>query len=263
MTEPSVSVLITTFNRRALLKLAMKSVLAQTYKNVKVIVYDDGSTDGTPEMMAKWQGDRVRYVRSDDNRGTAIGHNELFALADTEFSALLDSDDMYNIHKIELQVDAMLKLQPSYVGTGQLPVGKTTEHLWEQSPWLTWHRGRATPTILFRTKDALPRDHTIPFGEDRIWEADMALKYGIGVTLPLNLYHKDCRPPARLSRLMPLTESYKVHGKRISDACRERGLDCTHWRGMGDLVFPEMSFAPDGYVLSLLQRYGWHNTEGF
>lgn len=263
MMNPPVSVLITTHNRSALLERAMKSVLAQTYKNVKVLVYDDGSTDNTPDMMRRWVGERVLYFRSEENRGTAVAENELFDLADTELSAFLDSDDICNIHRIELQVDAMLKLKPSYVGTGQLPVGKATEHLWKERPWLTWHRGRATPTIMFRTKDALPRNPTMPLGEDRIWEAEMALKYGIGVSLALSLYHKDCRPPGRLSRIMAISDAVKAERRRLSELCLKGGLVCTNWCGSPGLVFPEMPFVPDSYMLTLLQRMGWHETEGF
>ncbi len=51
--NPLVSVYIPTMNREGLLSRAVESVLAQTYKNIEIIIVDDGSTDGTPALLHK------------------------------------------------------------------------------------------------------------------------------------------------------------------------------------------------------------------
>jgi glycosyltransferase involved in cell wall biosynthesis len=102
---PLVSVVIPTYNRAYCLAGAVDSALGQTHRHVEVIVVDDGSTDGTPELMEeRYGGDgRVRYVRQ-PNQGTNIARNHGLALARGELVALLDSDDTFLPHKLEIQI---------------------------------------------------------------------------------------------------------------------------------------------------------------
>jgi glycosyltransferase involved in cell wall biosynthesis len=105
MSAPLVSVIIPTYNRAALLSEAVNSVLLQTYRNIEIIVIDDGSTDNTTEVMAAY-GDRVRYTRR-PNAGVNAARNLGLKQARGEFVALLDSDDLWAPFKIELQVRLM------------------------------------------------------------------------------------------------------------------------------------------------------------
>ena len=105
MTAPLVSVIIPTYNRAALLTEAVNSVLQQTYRNMEIIVIDDGSTDNTTEVMAGY-GDRVRYTRR-PNAGVNAARNLGLKQARGEFVALLDSDDLWAPFKLELQVRLM------------------------------------------------------------------------------------------------------------------------------------------------------------
>ncbi|HEY6554739.1 MAG TPA: glycosyltransferase, partial [Vicinamibacteria bacterium] len=59
---PLVTVVLPTHNRAHLIARAIDSVLAQTYEPIECIVVDDGSTDGTPEVLARY-GDRIRVIR--------------------------------------------------------------------------------------------------------------------------------------------------------------------------------------------------------
>lgn len=68
-----VSVLITTYNRPALLKRAMASVLGQTYQNLELIIIDDASTDDTPNFVASCSDPRIRFYRNSINIGSACG----------------------------------------------------------------------------------------------------------------------------------------------------------------------------------------------
>ena len=64
-----ISVVIPTYNRRDKLPACIASVLAQTYRNIEVIVVDDASTDGTERLFDRSTDPRVHYVRYGDNRG--------------------------------------------------------------------------------------------------------------------------------------------------------------------------------------------------
>ena len=89
---PTVSVCIPTYNRREYLAETLESVYAQTYKDYEVIVGDDGSTDGTDEMLSQGGYD-LRYYRL-DHQGQPAARNRLIELATGRFITFLDSDDV-------------------------------------------------------------------------------------------------------------------------------------------------------------------------
>lgn len=87
-----ISVIIPTFNRAAMVGNAIRSVLAQTYPRVQIIVVDDGSTDSTAESVQRFQ--TVDYVWQ-PNRGQAAARNAGMARAKGSLIATLDSDDLW------------------------------------------------------------------------------------------------------------------------------------------------------------------------
>jgi GT2 family glycosyltransferase len=105
MPRELVSVVIPTYNRARLLPVAVQSALGQTHPDVEVLVADDGSTDGTRELVAgTWAGDaRVRYLHQ-PNAGVAAARNLALRAAQGDFVALLDSDDSWFPWKLELQL---------------------------------------------------------------------------------------------------------------------------------------------------------------
>jgi glycosyltransferase involved in cell wall biosynthesis len=102
-----VSVVIPTFNRARLLPEAIRSALRQTYRDLTVIVVDDGSTDDTPEVVAGLADDRIDFVRIDHSRSPARARNVGVSRATGQFIAFLDSDDVWVPEKIERQIEAL------------------------------------------------------------------------------------------------------------------------------------------------------------
>jgi glycosyltransferase involved in cell wall biosynthesis len=98
-TMASISVCIPTFNRKAYLKEAIKSVLAQTHKDYEIVIVDDGSTDGT-EQMLKDAGYPIRYYWQ-QNSGDAAARNRLIQLAHGRYITFLDSDDILMPNAVE------------------------------------------------------------------------------------------------------------------------------------------------------------------
>lgn len=88
-----ISVCISTYNRRNYLKEAIESVFRQTYKDYEVIVVDDGSDDGTEEMIRSLNRP-IRYYRQ-ANRGQPHVYNRLAELARGDYLCFLDSDDIF------------------------------------------------------------------------------------------------------------------------------------------------------------------------
>src|SRR5581483_4193490 len=104
-----VSVVIPSFNGARLLAEAVESVLAQTHPAVETIVVDDGSTDDTPALVARW-GDRIRYLRQ-ANRGVCAARNAGLAAARGVYVTFLDHDDRFTPEKLARQA-AVLDAHP-------------------------------------------------------------------------------------------------------------------------------------------------------
>jgi glycosyltransferase involved in cell wall biosynthesis len=88
-----VSVVIPTYNRAPFIAETIASVLAQTHREVEIIVVDDGSTDNTAEVVARF-GERVRYVWQ-QNSERSVTRNHGLELSRGEFVSFLDSDDCW------------------------------------------------------------------------------------------------------------------------------------------------------------------------
>ncbi len=97
-----VSVVVPTYNRGADCLRAVRSVLAQSYADIEVVVVDDGSDDGTADLLAGLDP-RVRYFRQ-ENAGVSAARNRGLEEARGDFIALLDSDDVFHPWKIEAQL---------------------------------------------------------------------------------------------------------------------------------------------------------------
>jgi glycosyltransferase involved in cell wall biosynthesis len=100
-----VSVIIPTYNRRAMLLEAIDSVLAQSTQSFELIVIDDGSTDGTAEHL-EGLAKSIRFERI-DHRGPGAARNRGVALASAPLIAFLDSDDLWAPTKLERQLAFM------------------------------------------------------------------------------------------------------------------------------------------------------------
>jgi glycosyltransferase involved in cell wall biosynthesis len=100
-----ISIVIPTYNRRELICATVDSVLAQSYREVEVIVVDDGSTDGSGELLReRYAGEpRVRYVYQ-GNAERAAARNRGIREARGEFIAFLDSDDLWRPAKLQEQL---------------------------------------------------------------------------------------------------------------------------------------------------------------
>ena len=102
---PQVSVVVPTFDRREVLPRALDSVVAQTYGDWELIVVDDGSIDGTAEMVEQDYPDVHLVVQ--ENRGVSAARNAGIAAAQGEWIAFLDSDDAWLPEKLERQMEAL------------------------------------------------------------------------------------------------------------------------------------------------------------
>lgn len=108
-TKPLVTVLMTAYNAQPFIGLALESLLNQTYKNLEIIIVDDGSTDGTVQEIRRFKFDpRVRVFQFKKNQGPSQASNFGLTKAKGEFLARMDADDIAFPERIEKQVDFLL-----------------------------------------------------------------------------------------------------------------------------------------------------------
>ena len=88
----------------------MESLLAQSFSNWEAIIIDDGSTDETYQVAAKFVDPRIRYVYQ-ENQGLSAARNTGLNLATTEIIALLDADDVWKENYLEMMVPVLLDQQ--------------------------------------------------------------------------------------------------------------------------------------------------------
>jgi glycosyltransferase involved in cell wall biosynthesis len=98
---PLISCIVPAYNAERYLAEAIDSILAQTYPHTQIIVVDDGSTDGTADVVARYGG-RIEGHRQ-PNGGTSAARNRGIAAACGEFLAFLDADDLWHPEKLARQ----------------------------------------------------------------------------------------------------------------------------------------------------------------
>ncbi|MBV9772380.1 MAG: glycosyltransferase [Gemmatimonadetes bacterium] len=112
----TVSVVLASYNQASYLREAVESVLAQTLADWELVVVDNGSTDGSHEILREYADDpRIRLVLHDRNEAITRRLNEAISLTRGEFVSLLYSDDFYLPEKLERQVACFATL-PEKVG---------------------------------------------------------------------------------------------------------------------------------------------------
>lgn len=108
--NPSISVVITTFEKPRLLEQAIRSVLAQTAKPSEIIVVDDGSGNATRDVIHGFAGDGVAHIWQPNSGGPAGPRNTGWSAARGEWIAFLDDDDLWHPRKLEACSDALRRL---------------------------------------------------------------------------------------------------------------------------------------------------------
>ncbi len=108
---PKVSVIMPAYNAEKYIKEAIDSILNQTFKDFEFIIIDDGSTDGTKEIISSYQESRIKLLENDKNLGLVGSLNKGLQIARGEYIARMDADDIALPERLEKQVDFLDKNQ--------------------------------------------------------------------------------------------------------------------------------------------------------
>lgn len=113
--SPTVSVVIPTHNRSALIKRAIRSVLEQTFSDIECIVVDDNSTDDTVSIVGSIDDERLMLLEHRENKGASAARNTGIEQSSGDYIAFLDDDDEWLSEKLEKQL-SLLKSSGDSVG---------------------------------------------------------------------------------------------------------------------------------------------------
>lgn len=225
MKNPFFSVIIPSYNRALFLKIAVSSVLTQTFDDYEIIVTDDGSTDNTQEIIKSIQkktDKNIRYFYR-ENKGPAAARNLGISQAHGEYISFLDSDDRFREDKLKISREYIKKYPNCKIFH--------TEEIWYKSgeilPQKIYHKkpsgkvfensakmcsiGMSTSVI---KKDVFKEigmfDETMPACEDYDFLLRAANKYEV-VLIPFYLTIKEGGHPGQLSFKYPAMDTFRIY----------------------------------------------------
>lgn len=102
-----MTVIIPTYNRADTIKRSIDSVLGQSYRELELIIVDDGSSDNTVQIVNSYQDERLRLIRFSGNHGANVARNRGISAARGKYIAFQDSDDEWFKDKLEIQIKYM------------------------------------------------------------------------------------------------------------------------------------------------------------
>ena len=206
----TVSVVVPTRNRSALLAMTLRSVLRQQQVELDVIVVDEASTDGTAPMLAALGDARVRVIRHDTPRGVSVARNQGGSAARGEWLAFVDDDDLWAPDKLALQLAAARSADRDWAYAGTVNISEGGQIIYGRPP--------LPPDEIVA---ALPRYNAIPGGGSNVvvrrsvWEHAGPFDPRLRNTEDWEMWIRLAKhgPPACASR--PLV-GYRVHGSNAS-----------------------------------------------
>jgi len=219
MPKPTVSVIIPAFNRAQFIGNAIRSILHQSLREFELIVVDDGSTDGTAQVVRSFDDPRLSLIRHDRNRGIPAARNTGLENARGTFIAWLDSDDVARPQRLAEQVQ-FLKAHPQIkmvgacagkIGPGGIPVKGTRVPPLSRSDISAW--------LLFRS----------PFQQSSIMgNGEVMRSFGYREEFPvcedLDVFIRMARshpvenmPRVLIDRRIHANQSIRLHGQAVMD----------------------------------------------
>jgi glycosyltransferase involved in cell wall biosynthesis len=121
--SPAISVIVPVYNKSSYICRTLESVCAQSFKNFEIVVVDDGSTDGSDQIISEFRDPRMRSVRQ-ENRGQSVATNAAIRLAKGELLAFLDGDDEWHPDHLA----DLMELRGKYPDAGILATGYERWH---------------------------------------------------------------------------------------------------------------------------------------
>lgn len=105
--QPLVTVFIPVYNCEKYIKDALDSIINQTYRNIEILIIDDGSVDNTIDIIKKYNDNRIRLLKNNVNKGIPYTRNRGIQESKGKYIAVMDADDISDIKRIEKQIKVL------------------------------------------------------------------------------------------------------------------------------------------------------------
>jgi glycosyltransferase involved in cell wall biosynthesis len=174
--NPTVSIILPTYNRLEYLQRSIGSVLGQTYQDWELIIWDDGSADGTGDFCKSLADKRIQYF-TQENHGMSYALNRAIERSKGEFVAFLDDDDEWLENKLECQlallkpnkeIDMIFGNFENYYENGKIPGLGFDQTARAMSALRTYSIGSDGNVIIDGLLEGLSRDNFIAFDSTMI-----------------------------------------------------------------------------------------------
>lgn len=228
----NVSILIPVYNRSKFIAKCLDTCVSQTYRDIEIVCYDDGSSDSTPSIISAYQqkDPRIRMVRSSTNNGVANAFNNLLSECKTKYACLLGSDDQCSIYRVERQLGLIEKQNsPIVFSLGTIFRGAIPEGQYKLAPAVV-SSVRPYGSAFFEVSKVPKFREVVNFngegfptsvaGSDAVWLSDILKAYFPG---------KPITNVSRITDLMPCVEEVLylicMHKDRVSVWKRNRNFN--------------------------------------
>jgi glycosyltransferase involved in cell wall biosynthesis len=271
--NPTVSVIIPTYNRSQLVGRAIQSVLNQTYQDFDLIVVDDASTDNTEEVVKNFNDERIRYIRLEKNSGTsAVPRNTAIKVARCEYIAFQDSDDEWLPEKLEKQM-TLFEIQPPEVGVVYTGFWKTSNRrkVYIPSSEITQKEGNIHRELLKRNFIGTPTSIVKRECFKKVGgfdeELPQLMDWELWIRISKYYQFKCIDEPLVISYYTPggvneqgyliLAKTHKLILKKHFESFKQdRGALANHYLGVGDLLCSSGEFIQGrNYLIKAAQAY--------
>jgi glycosyltransferase involved in cell wall biosynthesis len=117
--QPLISVLMPAYNSELYISEAIESILNQSYQNIELIIFDDGSSDNTRQVIQSFDDPRIVKILSDQNYGVVRARNDMIDRASGQYIALMDADDIADRTRLEKQLRSLEAGECDLCGSAQ------------------------------------------------------------------------------------------------------------------------------------------------
>lgn len=188
--NPLVTVFIAAYNCERYIQQTVDSILSQTYKNIEIIIIDDGSSDNTVNIIKAIKDEKIRFYQNEKNKGIPFTRNLGLELAKGEYIAIIDADDVAFPNRLKKQLNYLLNnTEIDVLGTYYKTIGNRfprtikTKFVCDKDikAFLIFYNNIANPTVMMRkgflVENSLQYDERYFVAQDyKLWSE--VVKYG-------------------------------------------------------------------------------------